>query len=163
MHIGGKKRTEQLDDAREVLISQGPNGPIWTTFGQNKMSSSDKEELSHNLAARRHHALLVEAMHKVQSNAASFLESTLMGVAPEAVLQDYTNALNGEGDGRLFLEWVKDAGFGMEQKGLETIVTLKGEVLATSRTNVHPALESEVLALLAFDASLVKLEEAKSN
>lgn len=163
MNIGGKKRVRSLDDAKEVLITHRADGtPIWTTVGDNRMTGDNKAELSSNLAAARHQAEVVKTMRYVQESASAFFEAMILQVAPQAVLDDYAAHSAGQSKGSLFLEWFEKSGFGYKQDGLKSVVTYKGRVLSEMTATVDPRLAQDVINMLAFDASLVRLEQAQA-
>lgn len=155
MHIGGDKRTQQLEDAKEVLVTKAADGTvIWTTAGQNRMTPGNKEELSANLKARQHHNRVVQEARKVQAGAAGFFETIVLGAAPQAVLDSYA------GDGALFAEWMVGAGFTFKQDGLTSRAFHHGVEMASFTAKVDPRLEAEVLLILKVDEGVSAIEQA---
>ena len=147
------KRTQQLDDAREVLITHTATGqPIWTTAGQNRMTAADKEELSANLAAQRRGAAVQEATKRVLDAASKFLEHSIMELAPPPVMASYTGEL--ADDGATFGDWLENSGFAFKQDGLRSVLLHGGKEVASFTAKVNPAIEDSVVQMLRFEHSL---------
>ncbi len=155
MHIGGKKRTEAIDDARPVVVMQGANGPVWIEAGSKKMTGDNKAELSANLRARQRHAEVVRQMKKVQEGAAGFFEAVVLGAAPQAVLDAYK-----EGDVGMFGRWMQGSGFTYKQDGLRSIALHNGTEVASFTARVDARLEADVLAMLRLDEGISRIEQA---
>lgn len=162
MHIKGKKRTARIDDEREVLLFQTPNGPVWAEAGAHKLTGDEKSELSAKLKAKAREAEVLKAAQQVQTMAAAFVESTLLSVAPQQVLQSYLSGMSGsEGDGgTLFADWLDKSGFGFRQEGLRSVITYRGKVINEVTATVDPRLALDVIAALRTDAMVARIEEA---
>ncbi len=121
-----KRRTRQVDDAREVLLGGTPSHPIHTTTGQLALNGDDKAHLSHNLRARRDRALIAKLVERVQEQAGTFLEMHMRQLAPNNVLNDAV----------LFERWSVRNGYNFVQDGLVSVLTHKGRVIATMTADV---------------------------
>lgn len=151
-HLRIKNRVQSIDDGREELIAQGPNGPIWTTAGERRMTGDDKSELSHNLKAHAHMAAVQQAVQQVFEASAIFAESTIRDLAALHARNDDPDArrahlsLNGELDdnGAAFLDWGKR--FSFRQEGLTGILLDKGSEVARFTAKIDGRLVPDVLA-----------------
>lgn len=157
-----QKRTEQLDNSKEVLLSHTPDGqPIWTTAGSSKMSAGEKEELSANLAAHRRLAAIKQAAQEVKTAAATFLECVVMNTAPAPVVASYNGDLDDAG--ATFKDWFLHSGFTFKQDELTSIVLHGGKEVARFDAKVDPLLRADVIQMLAFERSLAASMEAQSG
>ena len=157
MNIKGDKRTQQLADAREVLITHAADGtPIWTTAGQNRMTPSNKEELSANLKARQHHNRVFQEAQKVQLGAEGFWEAIILGAAPQSILDAYAAE-----DKVTVAKWVLQSGFTFKQDGLTSRVFHKGAEVASFVAKVDPRLEADVLMALKVGEGVAAVEQAQ--
>jgi hypothetical protein len=117
------------------------------------MTGDNKAELSANLRARQRHADVVNQMKKVQAGAASFFEAVVLGAAPQAVLDAYTN-----GD-TMFATWLQGSGFTFKQDGLTSRAMHNGREVASFTAKVDARLEADVMAMLRMDESISRLEQ----
>lgn len=162
MHIGGPKRTKRLDDERPEVVGTTPDGlPIWIEQGDKALTPDDKANLSGKLKDKRHMAEVARAAKQVQEMAAGFLEASILEVAPEAVLVDYKALTTGEGDGKLFTDWMANSGFGFRQEGFKSCFLYKGKVVREITAKVDWKLATEVAAMLVSDSILAKGQEIK--
>lgn len=138
--LGLKKRTKQLDDAREVALPDlGKN--VWTTKGELDMQSSEKEELSSNLKGAKHRALIAKLVNTIQQKAAAFFESSVLEMAPSNVARDYM-----DGEGKLFADWLQKSPFMFVQDGLTARIYYHNREIASLPANVPALYRDEVLA-----------------
>lgn len=139
------KRTQSIDDAREIVVGfTGDGTPIWTDAGSKRMTPGDNEALSANLAAQRHASLVQDAMRKVQAAAAMFIEATVVPLMPDAVRESYAGD-----DQALFAHWLLSSGLAIRMDGLRCIILHKRQVLAEmSPVRVPAAIHQDVLNAL---------------
>lgn len=147
LHI--KKRTKQLDDAREVLLSGSASNPIWTTRGELELSGDDKKELSANLAAQRRQAALHKHVERVLEGFATFLLEHLYPLAPASIQASFNNS-----DDNSLYRWAQDNGFRFERKGLEAVLLHKGSVIASTKATVDPFYRSDIEQMLKWEETM---------
>lgn len=143
-----KRRTQAIDDAREVKLGTTPEGePIWTTAGENRMTGDDKAALSANLKSHHVEAIIQKNAEGWMQFAAQFIEQMILGLMPKSVYDDYRLLREGRG-GRHFARWMEDEGFEFKRDGLTIIVLKRGKVLGKARGHVASSIAIDVMRRL---------------
>src|SRR5687768_142410 len=123
-----KKRTRQLDDAREVVIGRTADGdPIHTTAGELKLNGEDQDKLQDNVNAQAAVGTAEQAARLHINRTAAFLLKFIHDLAPLNVYVDYLH--NGE-HGEYFEAWRYSEGYEFHMDRLYTYIKRNGKVVA---------------------------------
>lgn len=156
MNLRLPKRTQQIDDNREKLLGYDTEGgPIWTTANAHLLNGDEKHHLSQNLANNLRSAAVHKAVQEIQRGAATFMEHSVMELAPPNVLASY------QGDAVLFKEWFVNMGFGFKQDGLKSALLIKGSEVASMTAKCDPLLQSDIETMLKFEHIMAQNEGNK--
>jgi hypothetical protein len=141
------KRTKQLADAREVVVSHAADGtPIWTYAGELSMQGSDNDKLRTSLAAQKRAARVHRAMKEVQAARMQFVEHVINHLADQSL--DVTPC-------------VDFSTLTFKFDGFHTAACLHGKVIAeVDAKHVPHDIAADVLMELRKDAANVILKEA---
>ena len=139
-----KKRTKQIDDAREIVLPFSIDGKqAFTKAGSQEMQGHEKEELSQNIQRQQSKGGIMKHVEVVMANAQRFLQATMWTIAPENVkvaLAKCEATTASDAEMNLVTDWVNDMQLVSLQDGLTTVVKSKGQVLGEMEAKVDGTL-----------------------
>lgn len=135
-----QRRTRKLEDAKEVLVSTSPDGPIHTTAGELRMTEEDQGQLQQNTRDHLNHALVRKLANGVMECAEKFFEAQTYKYVPTEVI------VKGE---QAVAEYFMANGFSFIQDGFTSVVKQRGTVLQSSEFPVLPRYQKAVKQELA--------------
>ena len=149
-----KKRTEQIDDDREVLLPGTINGKqLWKKAGSDKRTPEEADQFSQNLVNHQWRAQIQKMVTKIMTNAQLFAQQATMKLAPAHVVEAVHTMNDPKADWlhvsrakTTFASWIDETGYAVVQDGLKTLVMVKGKVVAELVAEVGVAFENDVVA-----------------
>lgn len=146
------KRTEQLDNDKEVLLFDTPNGPIWTTKGNLRRSPAEREQLAANLKAAQKLGAVGGVIKGIKLVVDAWLNSVFEELAPASVL----NRPTPEEVQAAMGEWIVAEGYSFHRDGLTWLVKRQGTVVVELPIHIDASIRDEVLFMM-------KMEEAAAT
>ena len=139
-----KKRTKQIDDAREIVLPFSIDGKqAFTTVGSQEMQGHENEELSQNIKRQQTTGGIQKHVEGVMENAQRFLQATMWMVAPNPIKESLARCeketATGDDMDRV-TDWINEMQLVSVQDGLTTVVKSKGKVLADMKAKVDATL-----------------------
>ncbi len=148
-----KKRTKQIDDAREIVLPFSIDGKqAFTKAGSQEMQGHEKEELSQNIRRQQTKGGIQKHVEVVMENAQRFLQATMWMVAPNPIKEALAACeaeTATEADMDAVTDWINEMQLVSVQDGLTTVVKSKGKVLADMRAKVDATLVEPIEAEIA--------------
>lgn len=140
-----KKRTERLDDEREIDLGMELNGkPGFVKAGSLKVSEADKEEASANIGIEKLNGEVDRACQAIFDEAENLCQQVLARVAPQSFWEAYEKVEECEESRGLVEGWLRENEFCVVVEGLKILVKMKGKVLVEVEAQVPGDIKSLV-------------------
>ena len=130
-----RKRTKQIDAAREVLLKNG----FHSTVGDLTVQPLHKEQAASNIRATARMGLVKRMVEVVQQQGANFFEACVGELLPRRLVGK---------DLKQIESWLCTEGIIFKQDGLTSVLLRQGVVIASQTAQVDGKYVIEVLAEL---------------
>lgn len=139
------KRTQQLDDAKELLLFQTADGqPVWTHAGEMRLTRADLEERAAKLKMARHFGRVQNVVGAIRKLVNAWLDSVFDELAPDGVKSEAQMA-----------DWIITEGYSFHRDGLTWVVKRQGVIVIELPVEIDDTIREEVIFMM-------RMEEAKA-
>ena len=135
------KRTQQLDDAKELLLFTTADGtPVWTTASNLKLTKADLEERAAKLKHAKQFGRIQNVVGSIRKLVNAWLETVMQELAPPGV--DSEQAMG---------DWIVNEGYSFHRDGLTWLVKRQGVVVIELPVELDESVREEVLFMLRME------------
>jgi len=135
------KRTQQLDDAKELLLFTTADGtPVWTTASNLKLTKADLEERAAKLKHAKQFGRIQNVVGSIRKLVNAWLETAMQELAPPGV--DSEQAMG---------DWIVNEGYSFHRDGLTWLVKRQGVVVIELPVELDESVREEVLFMLRME------------
>lgn len=139
------KRTEQLDDAKELLLFTNAAGePVWTDVGSLKATREQLEERIAKLKHARHFGKIQNVVGAIRKVVNAWLDSVFDELAPDSIATEQQMG-----------DWIIANGYSFHRDGLTWVVKRQGVTVIELPVMIDDSVREEVIFML-------RMEEASS-
>lgn len=136
-----KKRTEAIDDSKELLLfTQADGSPVWTNVGQLKLTREQLEERAAKLKHARHFGKIQNVVGAIRRLVNAWLESVFEELAPASI--------TGE---KSMCEWIIAEGYSFHRDGLTWLVKRQGVVVVELPVQIDASIRDEVIFMMRME------------
>jgi len=142
------KRTQKLDDEREIPLGMELNGkPGFVKAGTLRTTEFDKEKTSSNIMAAKFDAEVEAAVNSFLAQAEEVTQQVLANVAPQSFWNAYEEVEQKDKQ-KLILDWIVENQFQVipDWENLKIVIKMGGKVLLDVEATLPAELKSAVIA-----------------
>ena len=142
------KRTQKLDDEREISLGMELNGkPGFVKAGTLRTTEADKEQTSSNIMAAKFDAEVEAAVNSFLAQAEEVAQHVLANVAPHSFWEAYEE-IEQKDKQKLMLDWIVENQFQviLDWDNLKIVIKMGGKVLLDVEATLPAELKSAVIA-----------------
>lgn len=136
-----KKRTEALDDSKELLLfTQADGSPVWTDVGSLKTTRADLEERIAKLKLARHFGKIQNVVGAIRRLVNAWLDSVFDELAPDNITTEQQMG-----------DWIITEGYSFHRDGLTWVVKRQGVIVIELPVEIDDSVREEVLFMMRME------------
>ena len=136
------KRTDRLEQEKEVFLFETPEGPVWTTAGQLKLSGDEEAEKRDKQKKAIQRGNIQEVVQALRQTVNNLLERLICQIAPMSVLTMGEQAVE---------RWMMEENISIRRDELKWVVKRGPNIVAEIPLSVPASMKSAVLAMMKED------------